>query len=152
MEYRIKREKPDNELFHSSTYQGDEVSDDLYHYKYIDKYKSKSGKWIYVYKKIKKNVEDALGFKAKERMNNAYNRSEMYDGRSYDYEREAANAKDTKTAKKYTELANRSKEAAERYSDISIRNYDIYDRSLAGAIDRGREAVNNLLRKKLDIR
>lgn len=40
-----------DELFHSSVYYGKDVSDGIRHYKYIDKYKSKSGKWVYIYKK-----------------------------------------------------------------------------------------------------
>ena len=40
-----------DELMHTAIYHGDEFSDELYHWKYIDKYKNKLGKWIYVYKK-----------------------------------------------------------------------------------------------------
>ena len=40
-----------DELMHTAVYHGNEFSDELYHWKYIDKYKNKLGKWIYVYKK-----------------------------------------------------------------------------------------------------
>lgn len=55
-----------NELFHSSIYYGKDVSDGLSHYKYIDKYKSKSGKWVYVYNKIKKGIDTNKKVEAEE--------------------------------------------------------------------------------------
>lgn len=50
MHYIIKK-KNDDKLIHSDEYLNEEFDDELYHYKYIDKYKSKSGKWVYVYNK-----------------------------------------------------------------------------------------------------
>ena len=42
--------------------------DELYHknYKYIDKYKSKSGKYVYVYNKLKKGISDTRKVEAEE--------------------------------------------------------------------------------------
>lgn len=42
--------------------------DELYHkkYKYIDKHKSKSGKWVYVYNKLKKGISDTRKVEAEE--------------------------------------------------------------------------------------
>lgn len=48
MEYRIKREKPDDELFHSDEYLGEEFDDGLHHWKYIKREKV-NGKWRYYY-------------------------------------------------------------------------------------------------------
>lgn len=48
MEVRVKRSN--NELFHSSSFLGEEFSDELYHWKYIRKEKVR-GKWKYYYKK-----------------------------------------------------------------------------------------------------
>lgn len=50
----------ENKLFHSSVYCGKDMSNGILHYKYIDKYKSKTGKWVYVYsKKVGKGVNNA---------------------------------------------------------------------------------------------
>lgn len=57
MEYRIKR-KTDDELFHSDEFLGEEFDDELTHWKYIDRYKSKAGKWIYVYENKAKQLWD----------------------------------------------------------------------------------------------
>ena len=47
-----------DELMHTAIYHGNEFSDELYHWKYIDKYKNKLGKWIYVYNRNKKPTVD----------------------------------------------------------------------------------------------
>lgn len=57
MLYRIKQNN--DELFHSDDYLGMDLTRDLKHWKYIDKYKSKTGKWVYVYKKT--GLKDVKG-------------------------------------------------------------------------------------------
>lgn len=52
-----------NNLCHSDIYLGEEFSNGLYHYKYLKKVKSPSGKWRYIYdeselKKAEKEIQD----------------------------------------------------------------------------------------------
>ena len=46
-----------NQLYHSDTYLGSYYSDGIKHWKYIDKYKNRKGKWVYVYDKVKKGIQ-----------------------------------------------------------------------------------------------
>ena len=60
MEYYGIHYEPANETVrHSDTYLGLDVSDGICHWKYIRKYKSPSGKWVYVYANKKTHQEIA---------------------------------------------------------------------------------------------
>ena len=63
-----------NEIFHSLVYYGEDFDKGLKHYKYIDKYKSKKGNWVYVYaKNLKNNVKKTVnGKQFKENINKSY--------------------------------------------------------------------------------
>ena len=67
MKYIIKK-NDDAELMHSDEYLNEEFDDELYHYKYVDKYKSKSGKWVYIYRKLRNAI---TGKDYKSRITNA---------------------------------------------------------------------------------
>ena len=149
-----------DELMHTAVYHGSEFSDELYHWKYIDKYKNKFGKWIYVYKK---KIKDALGYDERDRMNEARKKVQEYgkqlgltdisnwstsskelsDIRNkavVDYKRKQIDDKEVEKTLKMV------KDAEKAFSDYGNAIWD-YNYTALGYVERGKDWLNNLFKK-----
>lgn len=149
-----------DELMHTAIYHGDEFSDELYHWKYIDKYKNKLGKWVYVYKK---KIKDALGYDERDRMNEARKKVQEYgkqlgltdidnwstsskelsDIRNkavVDYKRKQIDDKEVEKTLKMV------KDAEKAFSNYGNTIWD-YNYTALGYIERGKDWLNNLFKK-----
>lgn len=149
-----------DELMHTAVYHGNEFSDELYHWKYIDKYKNKLGKWVYVYKK---KIKDALGYDERDRMNEARKKVQEYgkqlgltdidnwstsskelsDIRNkavVDYKRKQIDDKEVEKTLKMV------KDAEKAFSDYGNTIWD-YNYTALGYIEREKDWLNNLFKK-----
>lgn len=146
-----------NYLKHSAVYYGKEFSDELYHWKYIDKYKNKFGKWVYVYKK---KIKDALGYDERDRMNDARKKVQDY-GKQFgltdidnwttsskeltdirnqavvDYARKQIDDADVEKVLKLTEKAEKA------FSEYGRATMD-YNETFLGRIEKGKKWLDNL--------
>lgn len=150
MEYKVivKRtdDRPDDELFYSDSFLGEEFSDELYHFKYVKK-KKVNGKWRYYY-----DIKDALGYderaaagaavydyETKTRNANAYNEIRHDPTRVKWYDQ-------TKSDQKYKEAKAAGKVASDaltKYYKTPLGKIDKLD----DKIDSARDMVADLLEK-----
>lgn len=144
MEYRIKKEKSDNELFHSDEYLGEEFDGGLYHYKYINKYK-KNGKWVYVYyqktldEDLKRANKSVAQLREKAMKYNSGHYFDLDHPGNMAAERQSANYQYKRAVADATRLAELAEE--------NRRNEEEYNKSFQAKIDKGKEFLRRLFNR-----
>ena len=161
-EYLMYKMAGSDELVHSAVYCGKEVSNGLYHWKYIKRYKGRDGKWRYVYanKKTHKSINDDLRkeqqyaessdefHKKADRLYNAYDRANKYNVGTEKTRKNTLNE-----SVGYESMSIRDKIKSEEYRHSASKK--ILDNSIDNVnkelIDVGRSFVNDMTKnmKKL---
>lgn len=129
------------------------INGELYHadrkdHKYIDKVKTKTGKWRYIYKNATNKVKDALGYDEKDRKESYADLSKAAKENAYDYYKSAFYKE---TAKDYDPKLQESKNRkAEEYDKLAKKADKDYYKTPLGKMEKAKEAVAEAPKKIAD--
>lgn len=154
-----------NELYHSDTYLGEDFSDGVYHWKYLDKIKLPKGKWRYIYERAKgipkaasksidnarKSIDKALGSNEKKRYKDAsakYKSAKKAKESAKDYNNKiSSNTSIPSSVKKIVSdnYKKKVKEFDNSKTELSKKK-DSYSKTAYGKLDKAKNFVKKALK------